>query len=368
MVLFIMLILILNLASKFDNRMDSDSIALIEQINTLPCNAFPENVREKIPLLYSLSFDLLRQIKPHPEFIKFADEIKMCIEDYQNKKDIKQEDNSDQSDQFYELKNALEKLKDYQNFEIGNERFAELCSSIFSPIEDIFISLFNDDKSGPKFVKLTNDNLVQKAKEYISKVNATQVCTSFCDGTDNITIIEAINEIDIFDIISIISCKKCFKTEEKHQRCSVFLPQYKSKHKCQTCGVSSSKHITCDNFCCDRIDKCFSDLYCTICGMNYYSHKEKIEKTSFCCMNYIDNGNKICKNCQFEMKDHLNSTSFNLLPKELRRSIDDEHLFFFLQSISSSDENLLVINEFILNLFRVKNYREVGRTYYNMTQ
>jgi hypothetical protein len=345
--------------------MDSDPIALIEKINTLPCNAFPENVRKKIPSLYSLIFDLLRKIKPHPDFIKFADEIKMCIEDYQAEKDIKQED---KSDQFYELKNALEKLKDYKNFEIGDDGFAELCSLIFSPIEDIFISLFNDDKSRQKFVKLTNDNLVQKAKEYMNKVNATQVCTSFCDGTDNIALIEAINEIDIFDFISMVSCQKCFKTEEAHQTCSVFLPQFASKYKCQTCGGSSSKHAICDNFCSNGTAECFLDLYCTNCGMNYYSHKEKIEKTSFCCMNYIDNGNKICNNCQFEMQDHLNSTSFNLLPKELRRSIGDKYLFFSLKSISSSDKNLLVINEFILNLFRVKNYREVARTYYNMPQ
>ena len=324
--------------------LDNNPIELIKLINGMKCSEVPEEIKKSIPLLYSTSLQLLNIIKPSPELKEFSDGLNEHIKKYEEKKNEKKEDGD--FDQMEQLKKIFEPFKDVK--EVTDELVNTICETMIIPIQSMFYNMFNDEsESGPKFIDLSNIDLNLKIKEFIKKTKESPVCQKYHDYKNDMDEFENKESINVFDMMQMILCKKCLHLEDDHQVCSFFkstVSEFETKYTCITCGCNSSKHETCDNFMSE------SDNFCIHCGMDYYNHEKKLKENSYPCQNYVNIGTKICQVCKFSDQDHLNSTTYNLLPDKLRGDIGDLYFCFSMPLMVSQNMDLLVANEFLMQM------------------
>lgn len=346
----------------------SNPIDLISTINLLEPGQVPSEVKDSIPLLYSTALQMLCLVKPSTELQKFSDEVTEHINKYneQTKQSTWEKEEPEDKDPKEQFAKVFETFKN--TTEVTDELVQTVCESMIVPIQALFSEIFKDEPKGQQYTILSTNELIPLMKELIKKTNDREICSKYENGEKFCNEMENKKIINVFDMMQMVMCQNCCHSEDDHQVCSFFINK---DYSCSTCGRSSSEHNICSHFEIDESENL--DPYenktkiCIHCGMNYYSHEKKIKETSYPCQNYTNDGAKICKNCQFRDNDHLNSTTFNLLPPELRREIEFSYSLFSLPVSCSGDTDLIVTNLLLIQIFKIPNYMEVGRQMHGMS-
>jgi hypothetical protein len=344
---------------------------IIQKINTMEHDIIPNEIKLRLPLLYKLYFDILATVIPSQLTQNLSNAYNKAYNEHNNKEDVKNKNDCD--DQMEQLKNIFEPFKNLS--EPSDDFYMTFCETFLKHlqtfmIEDFRFSTEQNKKNEPTFVILNDEELVLYTKEYHKETQNKTVCKKFKNSIDKISELENKEKFTIFDMIKLFSCNECLHSENEHEACKFFNPQGSSfKYVCFDCGCGKDRHAVCDNFEMDNKSKSssfISDIRCVNCGVNYFSHVEKMKHTSYPCKNYENNGARICKKCKFDDHMHINSVSFNLLPYELQRVIGDHYFIITANGMTTSSMDTLSVSEYIAKLIKVENYKDKAKNSLNI--